>query len=130
MTGDTLFLGCVDRAELGIEAGVEDAAVDVNAVTLYESLLQLFDRAGDPVVLPAHDPNTPDPPVAARHSTLEERNTELGRDRDTVADVIASEIPAQPPNFRRITTVDVGPAEVAVDEPVALEVGPNRCAAR
>lgn len=129
LTGDTLFHESVGRVELGVEAGLEETDVEANAETLYESLQRLRDQPGNPLVLPAHDPGSPEPPEAARLSTVEERNDDLGRDRaDFVAD-LASDIPDHPPNFERVKRVNVG-LEAADDLDLSsLELGPNRCAA-
>ncbi|MFW5934926.1 MAG: MBL fold metallo-hydrolase, partial [Halolamina sp.] len=50
LTGDTLFHDSVGRVELGVEAGIEDADVEGNAATLYESLQRLLDRPDDALV--------------------------------------------------------------------------------
>jgi len=70
ITGDTLFHESVGRVELGVEAGIEDAEVEQNAATLYESLQRLLNRPDDTVVLPAHDPGSPEPPVTATLAEL------------------------------------------------------------
>ncbi|MFC7156638.1 MBL fold metallo-hydrolase [Halomarina halobia] len=128
ITGDTLFHESVGRVELGVEAGLEDTDVEDNAGTLYDSLQRLIDRDGDPVVLPAHDPGSPDPPVTARLSEVIERNPDLRRDRAEFIDVLASDLPDHPPNFQRVKRINVG-AEDIDDDPAKLELGPNRCAA-
>ncbi len=128
MTGDTLFHGSVGRVELGVEAGLEGTDVAENAATLHESLQRLLDRRGDPLVLPAHDPGTPDPPVTARLNTVRERTAALGLPRSAFIDRLATDVPDHPPNFERIKRINVG-AEAASDADLAdLELGPNRCA--
>lgn len=129
LTGDTLFHESVGRVELGVEAGIEDSDVEENAETLYESLQRLREQADDPLVLPAHDPGSPKPPVTARLSAVETQNADLGRDRaDFVAD-LASDTPDHPPNFQRVKRVNIG-AETIDDELSTLELGPNRCASK
>lgn len=129
LTGDTLFHDSVGRVELGVEAGIEDTNVTDNADTLYESLQRLRERDGDPLVLPAHDPESPEPPVAARLSEVAERNDDFGRVRNEFVADLASDIPEHPPNFERVKRVNVG-AETVEDEDLStLELGPNRCAA-
>ena len=127
LTGDTLFHDAVGRVELGVDAGIEDVDVRENAETLYNSLRRLVDRDGDPLVLPAHHPGTPDPPYATRMSEVKERNDGLGRDRGDFVDALADDVPEQPPNFERIKRVNATGEEV--DDVEELEAGPNNCAA-
>jgi glyoxylase-like metal-dependent hydrolase (beta-lactamase superfamily II) len=129
ITGDTLFHESVGRVELGVEAGIEDSNVEQNAATLYESLQRLQDRADDALVLPAHDPGSPEPPVTATLSEVRERNEDLGRDREEFIQELASDIPDHPPNFERVKRTNVGQESVPADELAELELGPNNCAA-
>lgn len=129
LTGDTLFHESVGRVELGVEAGIEDTEVEENAASLYKSLQRIRDRAGDPLVLPAHDPGSPNPPVAVRMSTVVESNDDLNLSRQEFIDTLSSAIPDHPPNFQRVKRVNVGTEKVADEELAALEFGPNRCAA-
>ncbi len=129
LTGDTLFHESVGRVELGVEAGIEETDVEENAETLYESLERLRSREGDPLVLPAHDPGSPRPPVAARLSEVEARNDAFGQDRDALVEALSETAPEQPPNFERIKLVNVGEEAVTEKEATDLELGPNRCAA-
>jgi len=129
ITGDTLFHESVGRVELGVEAGIEDADVEQNAATLYESLQRLLDRPDDAVVLPAHDPGSPEPPVTATLAEVRDRNEDLGRDREAFVDELASDIPDHPPNFERVKRTNVGQESVPTDELAELELGPNNCAA-
>jgi glyoxylase-like metal-dependent hydrolase (beta-lactamase superfamily II) len=129
ITGDTLFHASVGRVELGVEAGIEDSNVEQNAATLYESLQRLLDRPDDVLVLPAHDPGSPEPPVTATLAEVREQNNDLGRDRDDFVGELASDIPDHPPNFERVKRTNVGQESVPTDELVELELGPNNCAA-
>ncbi|MFB6295821.1 MAG: rhodanese-like domain-containing protein [Halobacteriales archaeon] len=129
LTGDTLFHESVGRVELGVEAGLEDTDVEDNAATLYESLQRLLDRDGDPLVLPAHDPGTPDPPVTARLKEVREQNEDLQCSRTEFIETLSSDIPDHPPNFERVKRVNVGAEDVSDDELADLELGPNNCAA-
>lgn len=129
LTGDTLFHESVGRVELGVEAGLEETDVEANAEALYESLQRLTTRDGDPLVLPAHDPGTPDPPVAARLSEVRARNPDLQRSREAFVAALSSDVPDHPPNFERVKRVNVGAEEVPAEELADLELGPNRCAA-
>lgn len=129
ITGDTLFHESVGRVELGVEAGIEDSDVEQNAVTLYESLQRLLDRPDDALVLPAHDPGSPEPPVTATLTEVKEGNEDLGRDREEFVEEFASDIPNHPPNFERVKQTNVGQESVPADELAELELGPNNCAA-
>jgi glyoxylase-like metal-dependent hydrolase (beta-lactamase superfamily II) len=129
ITGDTLFHESVGRVELGVEAGIEDSDVEQNAATLYESLQRLVDRPDDALVLPAHDPGSPEPPVTATLAEVTERNEDLGRDREEFVTELASDIPDHPPNFQRVKRTNVGQESVPADELAELELGPNNCAA-
>ncbi|ELZ24486.1 beta-lactamase [Haloterrigena salina JCM 13891] len=129
LTGDTLFHESVGRVELGVEAGLEGSDVEGNAATLYESLQRLLDRPDDAVILPAHDPGSPEPPVTATLAEVREQNEDLGRDRDEFVETLASDIPDHPPNFERVKRTNVGREDVPDEELSELELGPNRCAA-
>jgi glyoxylase-like metal-dependent hydrolase (beta-lactamase superfamily II) len=129
ITGDTLFHESVGRVELGVEAGIEDSNAEQNAATLYESLQRLLDRPADALVLPAHDPGSPEPPVTATLGEVRERNDDLGRDREAFVQELASDIPDYPPNFERVKRTNVGQESVPADELAELELGPNNCAA-
>ncbi|WP_340102187.1 MBL fold metallo-hydrolase [Salinibaculum salinum] len=129
ITGDTLFHESVGRVELGVDAGIEDSDVEQNAATLYESLQRLLDRPDDAVVLPAHDPGSPEPPVTATLQEVKDRNEDLGRNREEFVNELASDIPDHPPNFERVKRTNVGQESVPADELAELELGPNNCAA-
>lgn len=129
LTGDTLFHESVGRVELGVDAGLENVDVEDNAETLYESLEILRNVDGDSLVLPAHDPGSPEPPVAARLSDVEERNEAFGQDRERLVEALSDDVPEQPPNFERIKRANVGSESLSEDEAADLELGPNRCAA-
>ncbi|WP_430503544.1 MBL fold metallo-hydrolase [Haloparvum sp. PAK95] len=129
LTGDTLFHESVGRVELGVEAGIEESDVAGNAATLYESLQRLLGRPDDAVVLPAHDPGSPEPPVTATLAEVKERNEDLERDREEFVEELASDVPDHPPNFERVKRTNVGQEAVPADELAELELGPNNCAA-
>jgi len=129
LTGDTLFHESVGRVELGVEAGIEDSDVEENAATLYESLQRLLSYPDEVLVLPAHDPGSPDPPVTATLGDVKARNADLQRDREEFVETLASDIPVHPPNFERVKGVNVGQESVADEELADLELGPNNCAA-
>ncbi|MEF8841553.1 MAG: MBL fold metallo-hydrolase [Haloarculaceae archaeon] len=129
ITGDTLFHESVGRVELGVQAGIEGSNVEQNAATLYESLQRLLGRLDDALVLPAHDPGSPEPPVTATLAEVRERNDDLGRDREDFVRELASDIPDHPPNFERVKRTNVGQESVPADELAELELGPNNCPA-
>ncbi|MFB6091566.1 MAG: MBL fold metallo-hydrolase [Haloquadratum sp.] len=129
LTGDTLFHESVGRVELGVEAGIEDSDVERNAATLYESLERLLDRPDDALVLPAHDPGSPEPPVTATLGEVKAQNDDIGRDREEFVRELASDVPDHPPNFERVKRANVGRESVPADELADLELGPNNCAA-
>jgi glyoxylase-like metal-dependent hydrolase (beta-lactamase superfamily II) len=129
LTGDTLFHDSVGRVELGIVADLEDADPAENAATLYEGLQRLTGRDWNPLVLPAHDPGSPNPPVTARLDEVNERNDGLGRNREDFIESLAGDVPEHPPNFQRIKRVNAGLEHVPPGELGDLELGPNRCAA-
>jgi glyoxylase-like metal-dependent hydrolase (beta-lactamase superfamily II) len=129
LTGDTLFHQSVGRVELGVEAGIEETDIEENAATLFASLQRLSRQDGDPLVLPAHDPGSPVPPVAARMSEVEDQNDDLRLDREAFVEKLADDIPDHPPNFERVKRANIGLASIDDDELSALELGPNRCAA-
>jgi glyoxylase-like metal-dependent hydrolase (beta-lactamase superfamily II) len=79
ITGDTLIHARIGRVELGLESGIESSDAEANAATLYESLQRLVERPDDAIVLPAHDPGSPDPPVMATLHERREQNTAVFR---------------------------------------------------
>lgn len=129
LTGDTLFHESVGRVELGVEAGVERVTVAENAVSLYKSLQRLRERDGDPLVLPAHDQGTPEPPVTARLRDVAQHTDVLHHDRCDFVEKLTTDVPDHPPNFQQIKRVNIGAAKLGDEDLAALESGPNRCAA-
>lgn len=129
LTGDTLFHGSVGRVELGVAAGIEDTNVAENAATIYESLQRLLAYPDDVLVLPSHDPGSPDPPVTATIGDVRKNNADLQRDRESFVESLAGDVPDHPPNFERVKRANVGRESVSDDELADLELGPNNCAA-
>jgi len=129
LTGDTLFHGSVGRVELGVEAGIEDSDLEGNARALYRSLQRLLDRPDDALVLPAHDPGSPEPPVSLTLADVREQNEDLQCDRNEFLQELASDPPDHPPNFERVKRTNVGQETVPTEELAELELGPNNCAA-
>ncbi len=130
LTGDTLFHESVGRVELGITAGItdNDTEIEDNAATLYESLQHLLAQDESAVVLPAHDPGVPVPPVVTRLGDVIDLNPDLGRDRDAFITDLAGDLPEHPPNFQRVKRINIGEESLPADERASLEVGPNNCA--
>jgi glyoxylase-like metal-dependent hydrolase (beta-lactamase superfamily II) len=126
LTGDTLFLDSVGRPDL---EGGDDTAVRDRATTLYESLQRLLDRPDDTLVLPAHDPGSPEPPTTASLEDVRERNELLAKSRDEFVETITANIPETPPNHEQIKRVNAGREMVDTAEAQELELGPNQCAA-
>lgn len=126
LTGDTLFLDSVGRPDL---EGGNDTAIRARAKTLYESLQRLLDRPDDALVLPAHDPGSPEPPTTAPLTDVRERNEVLATDREAFIETVTANIPETPPNHEQIKRVNVGKETVDAAEAQELELGPNQCAA-
>lgn len=129
LTGDTLFHESVGRVELGEAVGLAGADAERSAGRLYDSVHRLLESPDDALVLPAHDPGAPEPPVTATVREVERRNPDLGRDRSAFIADLASNVPDQPPNVRRIKLANVGLEEIEDAERTTIELGPNRCAA-
>lgn len=129
LTGDTLFHASVGRVELGATVGLADADVARNAERLYESVHRLVGRDDETLILPAHDPGSPDPPVTATVAAVKRRNEDVGLGRSAFVDELASDVPELPPNVRRIKLANVGLEEVEDADRRSIELGPNRCAA-
>lgn len=130
LTGDTLFHNSVGRVELGVEAGLEETDVEENAAALYESPQRLVDHDGNPLILPAHDPGTPYPPVSAHLEDVRAENEDLQLSRTAFIDQLSSDIPDHPPNFDRVKRVNVGVESVPESELAEIELGPNNCAVK
>lgn len=129
LTGDTLFHESVGRVELGAALGLDATNPQEHAETLFESLQRLLDRPGNPLVLPAHDPGSPHPPVYATLREVRDRNQDLGRDRSEFITELAEDVPDQPPNAQRIKRANVGLEAIDDADRTSIELGPNRCAA-
>ncbi|WP_227379850.1 MBL fold metallo-hydrolase [Haladaptatus halobius] len=126
LTGDTLFLESVGRPDL---EGGNDAAIRDRAVTLYASLQRLLEEPDDRLVLPAHDPGSPKPPMTASLHDIREHNEVLRYEREGFIEAITANIPETPPNHEQIKRVNVGKEHVDEEEARQLELGPNQCAA-
>lgn len=129
LTGDTLFHRSVGRVELGIEAALEDTNVRENAETLFESLRRIRAVDGDPLVLPAHDPGTPFPPVVERLQSVAKQNQDLNKSREPFIDDIVDDVPDHPPNFLAVKRSNSGLITIDEENLRTIELGPNRCAA-
>lgn len=129
LTGDTLFHESVGRVELGAAVGLADSDVERNAERLYESIHRLIERGDDPLVLPAHDPGSPNPPVTATVEDIKQRNSDVKLDKSEFVAELASDVPELPPNVRQIKLANVGLEEIDTADRTSIELGPNRCAA-
>lgn len=126
LTGDTLFIDSVGRPDL--EAGDQDATRE-QAESLHESLRRVLELPDEALVLPAHAPGTPEPPVTAPLGAIRERNDMVGRDQPSFVDSITADVPEKPPNHERIKRSNVGRLELSDTDARQLELGPNQCAA-
>lgn len=126
LTGDTLFLDSVGRPDLEVE---DERTLRDHATTLYGSLSRLLEYPDDALVLPAHDPDSPEPPTTATLDAVRERNAVLDHDRTGFVEAITAENPPTPPNHERIKRVNVGETELGPTEARRIELGPNQCAA-
>jgi glyoxylase-like metal-dependent hydrolase (beta-lactamase superfamily II)/rhodanese-related sulfurtransferase len=126
LTGDTLFLDSVGRPDL---EGGDETAIRGRAKTLYESLQRVLDRPDDALVLPAHDPGSPDPPTTAPLTDVRGRNDPLATTQAAFIETITANIPETPPNHEQIKRGNVGTETVDTEKAQELELGPNQCAA-
>lgn len=126
LTGDTLFLESVGRPDL--EDGNEEA-IRKRAWTLYKSLQRLLSKPDELLVLPAHDPGSPEPPTTTSLHDVREHNEVLRYEREAFVETITVNIPETPPNHEQIKRVNVGKEHVEEEEARQLELGPNQCAA-
>jgi len=129
LTGDTLFLNSVGRPDL--EKG--DAGAENGARMLYRSLHdRLLDRFDDVWIYPTHHAG-PIPfdraPIEASFAVLRSKLELLVADEQSFVAKILVSLQAKPPNFEDIIAVNEGKVDPDSIDPIALEAGPNRCAA-
>ncbi len=126
LTGDTLFLTSVGRPDLH----TTQQEAQARAEALYHSLHKLLSLPAETVVLPGHcSQPVPFDGVPIR-TTLAQVNAQieiLHLTRTDFVHQILSRLPATPPNYDRIVTLNEHGLlpEVPVTE---LEAGANRCA--
>lgn len=125
-TGDTLFPTSIGRPDL--EA--DEQQVRLRADALYHSLHKLLALPSETLVLPGHS-GAPVPfdaiPLAATLAEIDEQVEMLHSSREVFLQRIMTRIPATPPNYRQIVTLnEMGllPESGVTD----LEAGANRCA--
>ncbi|MDX1388867.1 MAG: MBL fold metallo-hydrolase [Acidobacteriota bacterium] len=130
LTGDTLFVDSVGRPDL--EKG--DAGAVAGARRLYDSLdRRLFSRFDDLRVYPAHhaDPVGFDGvPIVGSIRDLRRSVDLLGLAEKDFVRRIVDGLGAKPPNFEAIIAVNEGKSDLSGIDPLDLEAGPNRCAAK
>ena len=125
-TGDTLFPTSVGRPDLG--AGSEEA--QARAEALYHSLHKLLALPSETIVLPGHTslPISFDSvPIMTTLAEIDERVGILHATRPEFVRALLSHVPATPPNYQQIVTLNERGLlpEVPVSD---LEAGANRCA--
>jgi glyoxylase-like metal-dependent hydrolase (beta-lactamase superfamily II) len=125
-TGDTLFLTGVGRPDL--HTTQEEAKARAEA--LYHSLHKLLSLPAETVVLPGHS-NQPAPfngvPIRTTLAQVDEQIETLHLTRADFVHQLLSRLPATPPNYDRIVTLNEHGS--LPEEPVTeLEAGANRCA--
>lgn len=130
-TGDTLFTDSVGRPDLekGNEGAPDSAAILHR--TLFEVIGKLPDRL---LVLPCHtEAGIPfdGKPVAARLGDLRTAMADYGTELEAFVPEILGRLGPKPPSFDRVIAVNEGKAPPADEEDaLAIEAGPNRCAAK
>lgn len=130
-TGDTLFIDSVGRPDL--ERGNEGAPAA--AAQLHHSLFGVLRRLpARLVVLPCHtEAGIPfdRSPVRARLGDLRGAMEGYGADLESFVPGVLGRLGAKPPGSDRVIAVNEGKAPLPEeDEALALEAGPNRCAAK
>jgi glyoxylase-like metal-dependent hydrolase (beta-lactamase superfamily II) len=125
-TGDTLFLTGVGRPDLHTTR--EDASIRAEA--LYHSLHKLLSLPPETLVLPGHS-SQPVPfdgvPISTTLAQVNAQIEMLHLTRANFVRQLLSRLPATPPNYDRIVTLNEQGLlpEVPLTE---LEAGANRCA--
>ena len=135
LSADALFIDGVGRTEL--QYGAAEAAH--GAALLYETLHERFGTLDDAVwVLPGHvavDADrgmvgaTPGTPIMRSLGAVRTTVPLLDADRETFISAVSDDAPAKPPHYREIIGLNMGEGEVDRTEAIALELGPNNCAA-
>ncbi len=130
-TGDTLFTDSVGRPDL--ERGNDGAPAAAESLfhSLFSVLRKLPERL---VVLPCHaDAGIPfdQRPVCSRLGDLRPAMESYGSDLASFVSGVLGRLGPKPPSFDRVIAVNEGKSrEVDEQEALALEAGPNRCAAK
>jgi glyoxylase-like metal-dependent hydrolase (beta-lactamase superfamily II)/rhodanese-related sulfurtransferase len=130
-TGDTLFIDSVGRPDL--ERGNEGAPTA--AATLHRSLFGVLRRLPERlVVLPCHtEAGIPfdRQAVRARLGDLRGAMEGYGADLASFVPGVLARLGPKPPGFDRVIAVNEGKSPLPGEEDaLALEAGPNRCAAK
>ena len=126
LTGDTLFLDGVGRPDLAEQA-------EEFANNLYESIHRHTDALADDVlVLPAHISEAIEVErgvvTGVPLGQLRWRLVPLTMERAAFVAWASSQAKDRPPNYQRIVEANQGAVLAPLEELIALEVGPNRCA--
>lgn len=130
LTGDTLFVDSVGRPDL--ERGDPGAAS--GAQSLYRSLhTRLLQRFAELPFYPAHHGRPIGLDGVAVGSSLGRARAAiplLHADEPAFIETVVASLGAKPSNFATIIAINEGKRELAELDPLDLEAGPNRCAAR
>jgi glyoxylase-like metal-dependent hydrolase (beta-lactamase superfamily II)/rhodanese-related sulfurtransferase len=130
LAGDSLFVESVARPDLERSAdGAESLAIH-----LYQSLTDRLEPFPDEtVVAPGHYSEAADRAAdgtyTARLGDLRERLPAFSMDRAEFVARILRDMPPRPANFERIIATNLGHEPIDDEETLALELGPNNCAA-
>ncbi len=126
--GDTLFVQGIGRPDLGGHAKEW-------ARLLYRTLtgpIQVL--PADTILLPTHFSDvheiTEDGYVAAPLEDVLRTIEFREQDEDAFVDSILKRVTTTPPNYLMIVDINRGVLQVAEEEALALEIGPNRCAVK
>ncbi len=129
-TGDGLFIESVARPDLEEgDDGAPDAARQLHK-SLHEQVLTLPDQT---LIGGAHYSDSAKPAAdgtyTATVSDLKDRMDALSLPEDEFVELVLSDMPPRPANYRDIIATNLGQNEADDEEAFALELGPNNCAA-
>jgi glyoxylase-like metal-dependent hydrolase (beta-lactamase superfamily II)/rhodanese-related sulfurtransferase len=129
LSGDSLFLNGVARPDLE-----DGAAVETLARSLYDSLTEGLAGLEDGTVLaPGHaddgDERGADGTYTASLGDVRGRVSVFGMGKEAFVEQVTGALPPEPANAARIVALNLGIETADGEEALALELGPNNCAA-